>query len=240
MGEEENYEAPASTPNPQIMWASMSNGVLGAGVGSSGLLVHAATRAYHLPNEAGTKYFRHWMDMSDDEIRAFRLEAMNFFLDHMEVTSVKPEIFDSEPIDNTIDLGGGNAIYPYAVTESAEHHLIGTKSSSGAEFSNARVHEVGFVLAVGRAGIWTYAGHVPYGSLIQYGYYIAEFETGSVPVKFYDHYPQVPNPNSHFAVVQRCIHPEFGFGLCQGLLKFTPENGFIRSESRLNWKWDNL
>ena len=45
--------------------------------------------------------------------------------------------------------------------------------------TNARVHEVGFALNVGRAGIWTYAGHVEYGGLIQYGYYIIEYEDGS-------------------------------------------------------------
>merc|ERR1719499_765978 len=236
--EEENYGEPETVPSREVMYASVSNGMIPIGAGKSGMLVHPVTRGYRLPNEAATKYFQKWMGWTEDEILQFRLEAMEFFRDHMEVPSVKPEEMHSEPVDNNIDLGGGNSIVPYTVTELAEHHLIGTKQSSGAEWSDARVHEVGFVLTVGRAGIWTYARHIPYGSVIQYGYYVVEFESGSVPIKFYDHYPQVPNTNSHFAVVQRAIHPEHGYGMVHGLLKVKEVDGFLQMESKLNWRWD--
>lgn len=107
--------------------------------------------------------------------------------------------------------------------------------------TNARVHEVGFALNVGRAGIWTYAGHVEYGGLIQYGYYIVEYEDGSTEaIKFYDHYPQIPNSNAHYAVVQRIIHPVHGLGKLHGLAKTMPtaDGNGAKLEFRMNWYWE--
>jgi len=238
--ESEDYGAPQTTPDLTIMWASLANGVLGITDGRSGILAHPYTKAYHMPNEAALKYFRKWLEWSDEEIRAFRYEALTWYRDHQEVPSVRPDFLDSDPLDNSLDLGGGNSIVPYTVTDAAEHHLIGMKGPGGATFTNARVHEFGFALNVGRAGIWTYAGHVQYGGIIQYGYYVIEHEDGTLdPIKFYDHYPQIPNSNAHFAVVQRLIHETHGYGLLHGLAKTVPtrDGNGAQLEFRLNWKW---
>jgi hypothetical protein len=242
--EEEEYGAPEVEDlivPPFPMWVSVSDGIIPITGGRSGILSKPYTLAYHKPNEAALKYFRKWLSFTDDEIRAFRHEVLEFFFSHQEVPSVKVDSMTLEPLDNSIDLGGGNSIIPYTVTDAAEHHLVGRRSSTGVVMTNARIHEVGFALNVGRAGIWTYAGHIEYGSIIQYGYYIVENEDGTTEaIKFYDHYPQVPNSNAHYTVVQRIIHPEYGYGLLHGLAKTMPTRDGQRTklEFRYNWKWE--
>jgi len=237
----EGYGASETTFEQTIMWESVSNGVLGITPARAGLLTHAFTKAYHMPNEAGTRYFKQRLGFSDEEIRAFRYEALTFFRDHFQVSQVDPDFFNDQPLNITLDLGGGNHIIPYTVVDQANHHLVGMRSPDGAVLSNARVHEVGFVLNVGRAGLWSYfGGHIQFGGMIHYGYYVVELDSGdNVPVKFYDHYPQVPNTNSHFAVVQRVIHPEYGYGTLHGLALTMPDGDRHQCTFRMNWRWDN-
>jgi hypothetical protein len=239
--EEDNYEKPDFLIEQSVMWASVADGTIPITPGRSGILTHPYTKGYHMPNEAALKYFRKWLSFTDDEIREFRHEVLEFYRDHCEVPAINVETQTLEPLDNNIDLGGGNSIIPYTVSDAAEHHLVGTKRSTGATMTNARVHEVGFALNVGRAGIWTYAGHVEYGGLIQYGYYIIEYEDGSTEaIKFYDHYPQIPNSNAHYAVVQRVIHPVHGLGKLHGLAKTMPtaDGNGAKLEFRMNWYWE--
>merc|ERR1719242_1356772 len=63
----EDYGASTTTPEQTVMWESVSNGVLGVTTGRAGLLTHAFTKAYHMPNEAATKYFRKWLDFTDED-----------------------------------------------------------------------------------------------------------------------------------------------------------------------------
>jgi len=238
----ERYLQPVEAPQESIelatFWSSISEGTWNVAAGKAGLLSHPLTNAYHMKNEAATKYFRYWMNFNDNQIYEFRNRAFEFFRDHMKIRQIKVDLFNNEPLDNSIALGGGNAIVPYSTSDQAKHHLVGMKGPNGAVSTQARIHEVGFAINVGRAGLWTYAGHIQYGGLIQFGYYIVELEDENVFVEFYDHYPEVPNTNSHFTIVQRLVHPTLGDGLLHGLAKIVPHGDIHKIESRMSWKWD--
>eukprot|EP00494_Astrolonche_serrata_P024315 UN24573 len=112
---------------------------------------------------------------------------MTFFRDNMGIDSMDPDAHLSEPLDNSFDQGGGNVVRPYVVADNVNHRIVGMKNRLDTEFSNARIHEVGFVYKVGRAGQDTFVKRVPYGTEIFYGYYIVEFENeGPTVLQFWD------------------------------------------------------
>jgi len=239
--EDDSDSAPTTTGQFAVIWESVEEGRIPISMGRAGVDIHPMTNAYYQYNEAAIKYFKYWLDYSDEQIAAFRRDALEWFISYMYVNDYDPDLFDNDPLDNTLDLPRGNKVLPFTTNEYAAHRLVGRKSSSGAVLDNSRIHTVGFVLRVGRAGIRTFQGTIPFGSVIHFGMYIVEFEDSIVPIKFYDLYPQSPNTNNHLALIQKVIHPEYNVGLLQGLIKVTPDenNNMFVSSSRFTWKWDN-
>ena len=75
----------------------------------------------------------------------------------MEINSINPDAFWFDELGNTLDLGGGNKVEPYIVTEAAQHKLVGMKELTEPSFiPNVRIHEGGFRFVAGRAGIQTF------------------------------------------------------------------------------------
>jgi len=239
--EDDSDSAPTTTGQFAVIWESVEEGRIPISMGRAGVDIHPMTNAYYQYNEAAIKYFKYWLDYSDEQIAAFRREALEWFISYMHITDYNPDLFDNDPLDNTLDLPRGNKVFPFTTNEYAAHRLVGRKSSTGAVLDNSRIHTVGFVLRVGRAGIRTFQGTIPYGSVIHYGMYIVEFEDSIVPIKFYDLYPQSPNTNNHLALIQKVFHDEYNVGLLQGLVKVVPDenNNMFVSQSRFTWKWDN-
>merc|ERR1719471_403071 len=204
----------------------------------AGFLTHPLTNAFHLRNEAGVEFFQIWLNWDLQRIQMFRHEALQFFRQVHDISAIDADSFWYDDLGNTLDLGGGNRVQPYIVTEAAQHRLIGMKQASNATFiENVRIHEGGFRFVTGRAGMQTLSGFLPFGSMILFGYYVFEFPDGRQEISFADEFPQIPNTNSHFAIQQHVTHNEHGVGICQGLGLVTERDGSFQSNVHLNFMW---
>jgi len=152
------------------------------------------------------------------------------------------DTYYSDPLENQLDLGTGNTILPFVVSESVGARImVGTKM--GQQYcSDARVHEGGFRLMVGRAGLTSSVfGYLPYGSTILRGYYVIECPELDSPLKmkFWDRAPMIPNNVIHYDVWQTVEHEEFGSGQVAGVYFVRPEGrNRQRVQTSLHLWWD--
>jgi len=221
-----------------LMYQTISHGPLRVSLPKAGFQSHPLTNAFHLRNEAGVAFFKNWLNWEDSRIQYFRHEALQFFKQVMEINSINADVFWFDDLGNTLDLGGGNKVEPYIVTEAAQHKLVGMKELMEPSFiPNVRIHEGGFRFVAGRAGIQTFTGFIPFGSIILFGYYVFEFPTGRVEISYADEYPQIPNSNNHFVIQQHVTHKDHGVGVCQGLGLVTETSDHFQANVHMNFMW---
>lgn len=209
----------------------------------SGKDIYPYTKQYHQRHEAATKVFKAFTSMSTDAaIRAGRRQALLFYQDEMVVgtpigENVNPNIIaaleenDSIHIENQIDLGGGSTIVPYATNDlinQRAYEMVGSEAAAEA-LSDGRVKESGWMLVVGRSGIHSRYGYLPFGSVAKFGVYkiLGLGKYGDVEFNFKDRTPMVPDLNDHYALDQYlwsadtdvvAEFPELATGLLQGLV----------------------
>ena len=91
---------------------------------------------------------------------------------------ILPSDYDNIPLDGVIDLGGGNHILPYIVNDDANQRVMTKRGHDGNKVvampPGSCLHEGGFRLVVGCAGINTNDGRYPFGSMFTEGVYIIE------------------------------------------------------------------
>jgi len=197
-----------------------------------GLEVHPLSTAAHFPNEAGIKCFQDFTPLKDEaSIKAFRADFIEHLRDYVGIKRVLnadlgPELYDDEPIANTIDLGGGNVLVPYALNDAFNQRVVARVTpNSTTDFPDdggflnpgARVRECGFKLQVGRAGISSTAEYVPFGSVVRFGMYVLELPEGDLLMRFKDNFPTFPSPVSHYEMTQTIESDEWGAGHMSGV-----------------------
>mmetsp|Transcript_24876 Transcript_24876/g.80342 ORF Transcript_24876/g.80342 Transcript_24876/m.80342 type:complete len:168 (-) Transcript_24876:160-663(-) len=107
-------------------------------------------------------------------------------------------------------------------------------------FGGSRAYEGGFKMQVGRAGLWTARGYLPYGSLVRYGFYSLHVEDENSPrlVRFEDIFAHAPSTATHFEVLQRVMDDTLGEGVLSGLALVQPsDGGGTQVGIRLTMQW---
>ena len=96
------------------------------------------------------------LDMNDYEILEFRTKFVDYLKTYVghQFNEENVENINNDPINQTTAVGTGNIIKPYEVTQDANLRVILSKSPDGVikSYRGARIHEVGFVFAVGSGG----------------------------------------------------------------------------------------
>merc|ERR1711908_166153 len=117
-------------------------------------------------------------------------------------------------VENQIDLGGGSAILPYAANDKLNqrvYEMVGAEVPTEA-VTDGRIKECGLILTVGRAGIYSNFGCLPFGTVIKFGIYRIfglGFFGDAVELFFEDRKPMVPDLNDHYSLDQRVqLSPE--------------------------------
>lgn len=117
-----------------------------------------------------------------------------------------------------VDLGGGNKIMAYVVNEDSNQRIISKRGPPGVQDpalmpSGSRLHEGGFRFVVGRAGIVTLEGRIPFGSVWTEGVYILEDSTSQdLEISFYSNGPAILNGWATTEAYQNLFHPQLGDG----------------------------
>lgn len=137
-------------------------------------------KAHHYTNEAALEFFKRRTTMTTDkDIFDLRKSFLTKLRDDFLISAVgNIDDFDEIPLDGEIDLGGGNKIVGYAVNENGNQRVLTKQGSPGNSTismpEGSRLHEGGFRLVVGRSGIDSIDGRLPYGTTIMQGIYIME------------------------------------------------------------------
>jgi len=197
------------------------------------------------PNEAGTAFMRRFLSFSDSQILALRNEFTAFLGTEFAITVSIPS---TVPLDNSFDMAGTTAIFPYELNHDINHrwilHLEDSTNSMRQSPLDCRIHEGGFVLRVGRMGLNTNKGYLQYGTLIQMGYYIFENFHGEglhMTVKFQTQYPTYRNGLRMSHSLQRVFSTEYGWGFMRasiGEYKATMDND-VSAGQRTHFYWNN-
>lgn len=146
--------------------------------------------AHHYTHEAALEYFKLRTSLKTDaDIKGLRAKFLRR-LSHSFGIDINPNKYDEIPLDGVIDLGGGNKILPYVVNEDANQRVMTKRGHDGNKVvpmpAASRLHEGGFRLVVGRAGIATNDGRYPFGSTFTEGIYILEDSVGGdLEIDFY-------------------------------------------------------
>lgn len=149
----------------------MADGKLGTMLSGFDAVVFG--HGYHFTHEAGLDYLKRRTSINTDEkIFALRKSFLVRLRDTFGI-GLDPDSFDEIPLDGVIDLGGGNKIMAYVVNEAADQRVVTKRGHSGPKVAmmpiGSRLHEGGFRFVVGRAGIVTNEGRIPFGSVWQEG-----------------------------------------------------------------------
>lgn len=131
---------------------------------------------HHYTHEAAIQYFKRRTSLSSDiAIKKLRTRFLKRLHDSFGI-DVNHNQYNDIPLDGVIDLGGGNKILPYVVNEDANQRVMTKRNLDKAIAMPpaSRLHEGGFRLVVGRAGIDTNDGRYPFGSTFTEGIYILE------------------------------------------------------------------
>lgn len=178
--------------------------------------------AYHYTHEAALHFFklRTTSLKTDGAIGALRTQFLQRLRDDFGI-DINPEDYDDIPLDGEIDLGGGNQILAYVVNEATRQRVITKTSPSQTEqmLPGAHLHEGGFRLRVGRSGIMTRNGRVPFGTIFNEGVYILEdnLTSENLEINFYSLNPILLDAWSTFVIRQHLDHPSLGEGMYQAV-----------------------
>ena len=132
---------------------------------------------HHYTHEAGLDYLNYRTSVNTDQAI---LDLRKRFLTRLADTfgiDLNPDDYDDIPLDGVVDLGGGNLIMAYVVNEDANLRIMTKRNPEGKSTSmppGSRMHEGGFRFVVGRSGIVTAKGRIPFGSIFQEGVYVIE------------------------------------------------------------------
>lgn len=177
------------------------------------------SNGFFFTHEAALHFFKFRTTslQTDQDILALRKSFMARLRSRYGI-DVDPDGFDDIPLDGEIDLGGGNQILAYVVNEAVKMRVLSKMSDNGSVDvmpPGARLHEGGFVLRVGRAGIDTFAGRVPFGTLYKNGVYILEdpLELQEEEIFFQDDLPIFLDGWSTSVVYQTVESPKYGKGV---------------------------
>lgn len=148
------------------------------------------------------------------KIKALRTQFLKRLKDTFGI-DIKHNDYDNIPLAGEIDLGGRGKIVSYVVNENANQRTM-TKRGSSITSSMppaSRLHEVGFRLVVGRAGISTNDGTLPFGSMILEGLYILEDSiAGDLEIEFHSIGPIQLNGWSTAVVYNHLFNDALGEG----------------------------
>lgn len=181
--------------------------------------------AYHFTHEAGILFLqRRTSYKTEDKIRALRKRFVTRLRDTFGI-ELTPSDYDGIPLDGVIDLGGGNKIMAYVVNEDANQRVVTKRGFNGTKTATmprgSRLHEGGFRYVVGRAGIVTADGRIPFGSIFQEGLYILEDSSArELEIEFYSNGPSMLNGWSTTVAYQNLFHPVLGDGKMYALYPF--------------------
>lgn len=180
---------------------------------------------YHFTHEAGLDYLKRRTSINTDE-KIFGLRKS--FLVRLRDTfgiNLNPDSYDEIPLDGVIDLGGGNKIMAYVVNEAADQRVVTKRGHSGPKVDmmpiGSRLHEGGFRFVVGRAGIVTSEGRIPFGSVWQEGVYLMEDSSAvDFEISFYSLGPAILNGWATTVVFQYLYNPTLGEGRFYAIYPF--------------------
>lgn len=170
---------------------------------------------YHYTHEAAISTFKtRTTKTTDKKIKALRTQFLKRLKDTFGI-DIKHNDYDNIPLAGEIDLGGRGKIVSYVVNENANQRTM-TKRGSSITSSMppaSRLHEVGFRLVVGRAGISTNDGTLPFGSMILEGLYILEDSiAGDLEIEFHSIGPIQLNGWSTAVVYNHLFNDALGEG----------------------------
>jgi hypothetical protein len=178
-------------------------------------------KAQHYTNEAVIEYFKFRTSLQTEEkILALRKQFLERLRDEFGIVLINPDAYDEIPLDGVIDLGGGTHITGYVVNEDANQRVLTRQSEPNGHttvFPSASfLHEGGFRLVVGRAGLNTVDGRSPFGTTIQEGIYVMEngdsTMTTNVEMPFHSLALVDLNSWSTSVIYNYVQHPEYGEG----------------------------
>jgi hypothetical protein len=191
---------------------------------------------HHFTHEAGLYFLKLRTSYNTDErIFNLRKKFLTRLRDKFGIP-LNPDGFDDVPLDGVIDLGGTNHIMAYVVNEQANQRVLTKRNTEEAIImpNGSRLHEGGFRFVVGRAGIMTEKGRIPFGSIFQEGVYYLEDST--VPEKgweinFHSEGPAILNGWASAVVYHALSHPVLGDGRMYAFFPFpfSKENGITLS-----------
>ena len=127
--------------------------------------------------------FRKWLKMDEDEILDFRTAFVEYLASYVGHQFSKENIknIQNDLLNQTTAVGTGNVLKPYEITQDANLRVIFSKGVDGTvkSYRGARVHEVGFVYAVGSGGSFgiyneTKNKYFHQGAEIAWGFYVIE------------------------------------------------------------------
>lgn len=202
---------------PRVQFVTRADGVAGIGHPTNGIDVHSSSNAWTRLHEAGIGWFRRWLKWDDAKIMEYRAECLKFFEEEMGVPNIIDEYY-SDPLDNQLDLGTGNNIAPYTVNKALKHRTVAAHNGDDIFCQESRIHEGGFRVSVGRAGInsprW---GFLPFGTVILRGFYVIDCPEKLYVIAFQDITPLMPTQLVHFEVIQKIVSDDFGEGIANGM-----------------------
>lgn len=138
------------------------------------------SKVHHYTHEAVLEFFKRRTSLTEDEdILGIRKSFLSRLRDEFFISAVgNIDDYDEIPLDGVIDLGGGNKIVGYAVNEYGNQRVLMKQGLPGDPAvvmpEGSRLHEGGFRLVVGRSGIDSIDGRLPFGTTIMQGIYILE------------------------------------------------------------------
>jgi hypothetical protein len=169
--------------HPDLQFVVWADGTLpGLTPGQAGEDAFPIMTALHWTHEAGIQYLKQWTSLKDDfAIRNLRTSFIKVLRNDFGIDIPDPDEFFEMPLHAQIDLGGGNTILPYVVNELANLRVLTRADYNDLKHRpeqrvNSRLHEGGFRLLMGRAGMKTKLGFFPFQSMITKGIYIIQNE----------------------------------------------------------------
>ena len=173
---------------------------------------------HHFTHEAGILYLKLRTSLKEDwDI----LELRTSFLAHLVNTfgiNVDPSAYDDIPLDGEIDLGGGHRIMAYVVNEQANQRVMTKRGHDGLTVTPmaraSRLYEGGFRFVVGRAGIMSSDGRIPFGTTYAVqGLYLLKYSSAQdLEISFKSAGPILFIPWSTAVIYSYLFHKGLGEG----------------------------
>jgi hypothetical protein len=214
--------AEAELPSPDVVFTWLADGVYNEPDGSAGTEAFPSLFQHHFTHEAGIEYLKRWTSVKrNGEIQQLRHDFLTMLVDTYGIAAADPGLFWDEPLENQIDLGGGSHVVPYVVNHASNQRMM-TKKSGGRMTQwgdlDGRLHEGGFRLLVGRAGLTSPTfGYLPFGTLIVKGVYVLEHDPDLMgetrEIGFESSLPVVSGAWSTSVVENKLTSEEFGEGV---------------------------